>query len=138
MTRYYVDTCIWRDYLESREDRLRPLGEFAYQFIKRSIDRHDTILYSWVIMEELSLKYPRKEIDICVAPIRDAKLLEEVEISGQNLAESKKLSIQRNVPRGDALHALAARENNAVIITRDRHFELLRDIAASSTPEEIT
>lgn len=31
--KYYLDACIWRDYFENREDRFRPLGEWAFRLV---------------------------------------------------------------------------------------------------------
>ena len=32
--KYYLDTCIWRDYFENRSDKFRPLGDWAFSLIK--------------------------------------------------------------------------------------------------------
>jgi len=136
--RYYVDTCIWRDFLEAREDNLKPLGEFAFQFLKYAMTGRHTVLYSDLVLEELKIQYTVPEIEkYCFESLNDLKLLEIVSISGLQVEEAKRVSRERNVPRGDALHALLARDNSAVVVTRDNHFELLRDIANSRKPEEI-
>jgi hypothetical protein len=38
MQRYYLDTCIWVDYLENRQDRFRPLGDWALRLIKQIVN----------------------------------------------------------------------------------------------------
>ena len=38
----------------------------------------------------------------------------------------------------DILHAVLARDNKAVLVTRDFHFETLQDIVEIKAPEEIT
>ena len=43
----------------------------------------------------------------------------------------------RNVPRGDAIHAIIARDYELILITRDKHFQNLKDIAECYKPEEI-
>lgn len=50
---------------------------------------------------------------------------------------AKKLAIQRDVPRGDSLHAILSRDNEAQLISRDEHFERLKDITVAEKPEEI-
>lgn len=136
--RYYLDTNIWRDFLEAREDNLKPLGEFAFQFLRYAMTGKHTILCSDMVLEELKLAYSLKEIEkYCFESLKDLKLLETVSISGRQVEEAKRISRERSVPRGDALHALLARDNNAVIVTRDKHFELLKDIVKSNKPEEI-
>jgi hypothetical protein len=60
--RYYVDTCIWLDLLEDRTDGLRPLGEFAFQFIKKAMRHGDTIIYSSLVLGELMKRHAAAEI----------------------------------------------------------------------------
>ncbi|MFH0862371.1 MAG: hypothetical protein V1875_05000 [Candidatus Altiarchaeota archaeon] len=61
--RYYVDACIWRDFLEAREDNLKPLGEFAFQFLKYAMTCKHTVLYSELVLEELKIEYKVQEIE---------------------------------------------------------------------------
>ena len=136
--RFYVDTNIWRDFLEARADNLKPLGEFAFQFLKYAMTCKHTVLYSELVLEELKIEYKVQEIEkYCFESLKDMKLLEKVLISDRQVEEARKISRERNVPRGDALHAVLARDNNAVVVTRDNHFELLKGIVKSSKPEEI-
>ena len=51
--RYYLDSCIWRDYFENRSDRFRPLGDWALALIKKIIAEGDFIVYSDVVEDEL-------------------------------------------------------------------------------------
>ncbi|MFH1055167.1 MAG: type II toxin-antitoxin system VapC family toxin [Candidatus Altiarchaeota archaeon] len=136
--RYYVDTNVWRDFLESREDNLRPLGEYAFQFLKHAMLSKERILYSDFVVEELMVEHSAKDIEkLCFEPIKDAGLLERVELTRIQIDEAVRIARQRNVPRGDALHAVLARDNQAVCVTRDKHFELLKDIVESKMPEEL-
>jgi len=41
------------------------------------------------------------------------------------------------VPFFDALHAVLARDNKAIMVTRDKHFDELLDITKYKKPEEI-
>jgi hypothetical protein len=50
--KYYIDTCIWRDYFENRNDKYRPLGEWAFRFIKKIINEDSLILFSDLVLEE--------------------------------------------------------------------------------------
>lgn len=87
--RYYLDTSIWRDYFENRTDRFRPLGEWAFLFIKKAVQNSDLILYSG-----------------CLA-------------------------------FGDTLHTILARDNKAIMVTRDKHFYKLKDVVCIKKPEEL-
>ena len=47
-----------------------------------------------------------------------------------------KVSIKRKAPKGDVLHALIARDNEAILITQDKHFRKLKDIVLVKKPED--
>ncbi|HLD59099.1 MAG TPA: PIN domain-containing protein [archaeon] len=132
--RFYLDTSIWRDYFEDRKDGIRPLGEFAFQFLKNCRGQNCKILYSAATIFELKEFADRfyKEI---VPDFKDLLIL--VPIFEQQKNEAATISMQRNLPFNDVLHAILARDNNAIIITRDRHFEELFDVTESRVPEQV-
>ncbi len=53
------------------------------------------------------------------------------------LKEASVLCKKRNVAFGDALHSILAKDNNAIMITRDKHFLNLLDIVIIKKPEEL-
>lgn len=84
------------------------------------------------------LKYTLGEIEeYCFEFLRDMKLIEEVKISSKQVDEARRIAVEKKVPGSDVLHAVLTRDNNAVLITRDQHFELLWDIVKSLKPEEV-
>lgn len=44
--RFYIDTSIWCDYFEDRNDGIRPLGLFAHNFLNRGRKKNYVILVS--------------------------------------------------------------------------------------------
>ena len=60
--KYYLDTCIWKDYFENRSDKFKPLGEWAFQFLKKALSEEGIIIYSKVVENELLKDYNEKEI----------------------------------------------------------------------------
>ncbi len=135
--KYYFDTSIWRDYYENRSDSMRPLGEFALQLIKRIIEAGDFILYSDAVIEELQIRYSDEDI-IKIFEIANYKgILLKVDSSVFQKREAAKLCNYKGMPFGDALHAVLARDNGAVIVARDRHFLELIDIVEVRKPEDL-
>ncbi|HII14779.1 MAG TPA: type II toxin-antitoxin system VapC family toxin [Nanoarchaeota archaeon] len=137
LARYYLDTCIWKDYYENRSDRLRPIGEWALAFINKAVEEGSRLLYSDAVIRELNRYYTMDKTDAILSIVRNEDCLEKVSISRGQAQEARELSRKHNVPFGDALHAVLARDNNAIIVTRDRHFDELRDIAEARKPEEL-
>ena len=63
--------------------------------------------------------------------------MEKVDVSDKQREEAKKIAEEREVPKGDVIHAILARDNNAILISRDKHFQLLKDICEVMKPEDI-
>lgn len=135
--RFYLDASIWRNYYENRSDRFRPLGEWALNLLNNALENEDFILYSDMVIKELQIKYGSEEINKILGVVSKRGLLIKAGISESQSKEAAALCRQRKVAFGDALHAILARDNNAIMITRDRHFLELADIAEVKRPEEL-
>ena len=135
--RYYLDTSIWRDYYENRSDSSKQLGRLALQFLLKIIKEDNLILYSDLVVQELMIKYSKEEISNILSIIYNLNLLVKISISKEQAKEAADLCRKRNVPFADVLHAILARDNRAVMVTRDRHFQRLIDIADIKKPEDL-
>ena len=60
-----------------------------------------------------------------------------VESTEKQIGLAKDLSFKRNVPKRDALHALIARDNKAILVTFDKHFQMLLDITKPKRPQDL-
>ena len=126
--KYYLDTCIWMDYYEDRD-------ESAYILLCKLLASNSRIIVSKYILEELQSHYTIEMIRGLT--IHFEKIMVNVEISDQQFFEAEKIAKQRHIPVGDALHAILARDNKAIIVTRDKHFQSLKDICKSVKPKDI-
>ena len=134
--RYYFDTSIWLDLFEARNEPKLHKGEFAKKLFERIIKENSKIICSEVIKNEmLELGYSRYEIETLFFPLRE--IIIYIYSTKKQFGKAKDLSKKRNIPLFDALHALIARDNKAVMVTRDRHFDKLLDITAYKKPEEL-
>ena len=130
--RFYLDTSIWLDFLEKRGKH----GESALKLIEKIILDGDIILYSFNVIHELkNLGYSAEEISELMS-IAKPDNIKNVNINKLQLDEAKKLALERNIPRRDAFHAVIVRDNEAILITRDYHFQKLKDIAIPKLPED--
>ncbi|MFH1256970.1 MAG: PIN domain-containing protein [Candidatus Diapherotrites archaeon] len=134
--KFYLDTAIWRDYFEGRSDGLRPLGEFAFRFLKNCEMFGCRALYSELVVFELRKEYSAERIKDAFSFF--SAFLECVSIYPKQYREAKLIAAKRReTHESDALHAILARDNNAVLVTRDRHFECLNDLIGVLAPEEV-
>ena len=134
-SKYYIDTAIWRDLHENRKDKSKNLGELAFEAIKKIRMNKEKIVYSDFVFEELSHAYDEQTINKL---FKDAsELLEKVKINEGQFKEAADLSKKLNIPFGDAVHGVLARDNNAIMVTRDRHFRKLKDKITIKKPEDL-
>jgi predicted nucleic acid-binding protein len=112
--KYYFDTCIWIDYFNERD-------AYVVDVVFKILSNY-TILVSELVFAELN-----KHVDnLSLLGFKNI-ILVEIFDTQRKLATA--ICEARNIPFGDALHAIIARDNNAILITRDKHFLKLRDIA---------
>jgi len=138
MKRFYVDTNIWLDFALDRKDSIRPLGEFAFQFFKKCIRNRWIVIYSNLVLRELSKQMEPEEInERCFSIVSEENLLRKVSFSEEQGEEAKAICKRLKVPFADAVHAVIARDENATLISRGTHFGPLSEIISVALPEEI-
>ena len=136
MTRYYIDAFIWRDYFEDRRDKFRPLGEWALRMLRAIIEDNDIILYSEIVEDELRKAYSQKEITDIFSLV-PPEIFIKVEISENQRKEAFYLSRKLKMFFKDVLHAVLARDNNALLVSRDKHFYELQEYVEIKRPEDL-
>lgn len=136
LVKYYIDTSVWRDYFEDRSDGLKPLGEFAFQFLKKCTEKKDILLVSDIVKKELYNHLPKETVKEIFVSFED--IIVEIKPSKAQASEARSFLIQTNkkFPFADILHSILARDNDAILITRDAHFEKI-GIAKWKFPENI-
>jgi predicted nucleic acid-binding protein len=136
--KYYFDTCIWRDHYENRYSLGgKPLGEYASKLFMRIIRNKDVLFFSEFIVRELKSDFDEKEINGMLNVLFRAGILKRVEVSEDNYKEARKIGTEKNLPPGDVLHAILARDNNAVLVSQDEHHQRLKNIVKVKKPEQI-
>lgn len=137
--RFYLDTAIWRDYFEDRKDGIRPLGEFAFQFLKKCTEIGAEILVSDTVVFELEARLSKERVKEIFSSF--GGIIKKIAANSGQLSEARKEWQKRNkaLPFKDVLHAIIARDNDAVLVARDNHFfDMLTSIVEVEKPEDIT
>ena len=134
--KYYFDTSIWLDFFENRNELHLPKGDWAHRLMDKIINSDDRILYSDMVLIELRvLGYQQHELEMLFQALKPVLIF--VQATDKQLKRAKDLSLKRNVPKGDAVHALIARDQQAIFVTLDRHFDTLRDIINAQRPQDL-
>ena len=129
---FYFDTSIWLDIHEKRGIN----GELALNLILKLINDDCKIAYSDLTIKEFkNIGYSNEEIN-AILSIAKPDNIKRVHIYREQKEEAKKIIKQRDVPEGDALHAILARDNNLQFISRDHDFEQLKDVTRTRKPED--
>ena len=134
--KFYIDSCIWVDLYENRKGyRGEPLGEYAKKMLSLIKAREDRIVVSDLLLRELRKKYTTEHIINIIKPFEN--YIEKASLANKQKEYARHISAVRKLPLGDVIHAIIARENKAIVITRDKHFRRLKDINVSYKPEQI-
>ena len=136
LKRLYFDTSIWLDFFEKRDEPKLPKGKFAKELIKKISNEKCKIVVSEVVKNEMvELGYSRYEIESLFEPLKHILIF--VYSTKKQFGKAKDLSKKRKIPLFDALHAILARDNKAIMVTRDKHFNKLTDITEPKKPEDL-
>jgi predicted nucleic acid-binding protein len=129
----YFDTSIWVDINDKRGYN----GEHANNLMKELIVSDKTAVYSDVTVVELKkIGFSDREIN-AVLSIAKPDHIRRVHPTKVQIEEAGRLAKQRDVPLRDALHAILARDHEAQLVSRDKHFDWLKDITRAKKPEEL-
>ncbi len=133
---YYLDTSIWMDIYEDRKGyNQEPLGDFAWKLLSLIKAKKEKLVISDLLIIELEMNYSIEKINGMIKLFED--VIEKVIVRPKQRDEAKKIAKERNIPPGDALHAIIARDNKLILVTRDNHFKKLEDISRYYKPEDL-
>ncbi|MEW6408323.1 MAG: type II toxin-antitoxin system VapC family toxin [Patescibacteria group bacterium] len=134
--KFYFDTSIWLDFFENRDEPNLPKGRWAQELINKIIKSDGKVLYSDNNIFELNaLGYSIYEIKLMFMKLK--QILIFVESTEKEVGKARDLALRRNIPKRDALHALIARDNKAILVTLDQHFQKLFDIIKPNRPQDL-
>ncbi|MBI2110086.1 PIN domain-containing protein [Candidatus Woesearchaeota archaeon] len=133
---YYLDTSIWLDIFENRDEHNFPKSKYAIELLNKIIDNNDKILVSRAIIKEL-INYGYNYFEAVGLFKKFKPILIYVNFNEKQFGKAKDIANKRAIPRFDSLHAIIARDNGAILISRDNHFKKLADITKTKKPEDI-
>jgi len=140
MKKVYVDTNIFLDYFLNRSDRLRPLGEFAFNVFKKAFLKELKIVISdWTLSELESSEASEEDITVLLDGLKNSGSLEVVKLMEEDRRKARKILKESGLHTADALHvALAVRSGADVLVTRNiKDFAKAENLIESVLPEEI-
>ena len=112
-----------------------PLGDFGLELLADIKSKENIIIITDLLITELAMNYSIAQINGMFKPFE--KTTEKIIATDEQRAEAKKIALERNIPKGDALHAIMARDHDLILVSRDKHFKQLLDICKYRKPEEL-
>src|SRR3989344_2867020 len=98
---FYLDTSIWLDFFENRNELNIPKGTWAQDLIDKIIREDYSIIYSDINLIELRcVGYSEDELNTLFKPLKPIVLF--IESTNKQIGKAKDLALKRNVPKGDA------------------------------------
>lgn len=123
---YYIDSCVYLDFLERR-------NQLAEKLFFRLIKTKEKVFISTFLVFELK-KYCSEQDLMDLFRMLNTSL---IEVNLEDYDKAEKIAKQRNLPKGDVIHALLARRSNSILITNDKHFQCLKDYCLVKSPKDI-
>ncbi len=139
MLKLYLDSNIYIDYFDGRVDNLRPLGEFAFNILKRALEGEFQIIISSLVLDELNYNTYKENIASLIKDLKDKNQLITIEVTEEDTNKAKKIKNDKKTQYNDTLHAvLASRIKADFLITRNlKDFEELHNLVKVVFPENL-
>ena len=139
MSKIYLDTNIYIDYFDGRADNLRPLGEFAFNLLKRALDCEFHIIISSLVLDELEYNTYKENILGLIKDLKDKNKLLIIEVNEEDTKNANRVRRERKTSYNDTLHAVLANRIKAdFLVTRNlKDFEELQDLVKVVLPENL-
>ncbi len=131
----YCDSNIFIDYFDERQDKIRPLKDFAFEFFSRGWNCEFKLVISDWLIEELERHLEKNQMDEIFNAFKNKEKLIFVKEEKQDKENAKKISKHWD----DALHAILANRAKAdYLATRNiRHYEGCDKLVNVQLPETI-
>ena len=117
-----------------------PLGEFAFQFIKRAVECKYLVFITKDVLFEVKNILGVDEGTAwrrVFSPLANKSKIELVSYEKDVEQRAIVLAKKENIPKTDALLIEVAKENNLILVSRNFHFEGSKGIIQIFKPEEL-
>jgi len=125
----YIDADVWLNF---------PASHYAEELLEKALREKWIIVISGVVKEEiLKKKIALADLEEKLDRLMQVNLLEEIEAEKEDVELSRKIIRERGLHFPDSLHAALAIRARAIIVTRTKHFELVKNLVEVRKPEDL-
>ncbi|MFH1256328.1 MAG: PIN domain-containing protein [Candidatus Diapherotrites archaeon] len=135
----YLDSNIWIYFWENRGDGLRPLGEFAFQVLKRAYECEFAVVVSSTVLDELLFNYSEETVNEMLKDLKRTNKYIYIRAREEHNREAREYSLKTGIGFNDCLHAVLAKARGCeCLVTQNiRHFEKLVVLIEPKSPSDL-
>ena len=135
----YIDSNCYIDHFEGRVDNLRPLGDFAYNLIKKAIECEYKIIISSLVIDELEFNGFGEKIKELINDLKEVEKLVYAEETEEDDKKARSIKKDKQTSLNDTKHAvIASRKKAKYLVTRNiKDFEKLQNLVKLKFPENL-
>ena len=134
---FLLDTQIWIDHYLKRGPN-GEWGKVALELILKIIAEDSIVIFSNFNEKEMkNAGLSQNEINSLTSIIKPNHI-KRVFVTEEQFREAHKLSRQRDIPQGDCIHAILARDHMAQLVSRDeKDYRKIKYIAHYKEPKDL-
>lgn len=127
------------DHFDGRVDKLRPLGEFAFEVLRRALECEFIIIISSLVLDELVFNTYEENITQLIKDLKEKGKLINTDCSEDDKKKAHDISVKRKTNYNDTIHSVIAKRMNAeYLVTRNvKDFFYLQDMVKIVYPENL-
>ena len=135
----YIDANIYIDHFDGRIDKLRPLGEFAFNLLRRTLDCEFKIIFSSLVLDELVYNSYEEKIKELINDFKEKDKIINVDCSEEDKKKAGDICKEKKTDFNDTVHAVIAKRMKAdYLVTRNvQDFIELQDLVEIVYPENL-
>lgn len=134
----YIDADVWLNFWQDEMLGLIPASHYTEELLDKALRMKWIIVISRVVKEEiLKKKIALADLEEKLDRLRQVNLLEEIEAEKEDVELSRKIIRERGMHFPDSLHAALAIRAKAIIVTRTKHFELVKNLVEVRKQEDL-
>ncbi|MFQ5975162.1 MAG: type II toxin-antitoxin system VapC family toxin [Candidatus Hydrothermarchaeales archaeon] len=134
----YLDADVWLNFWLDEMLGFTPASHYLEELLETAFRKKWTILISGATKMEIRKKgVAIEDVEEKLAEFKKAGLLEEIEAGKEDIEQAERIYGERKLHRSDALHAALCIRAETVLVTRTKHFDLVKDLVDIKKPEDL-
>lgn len=134
----YLDADVWLNFWQGEMIGLKPAFYYTKELLEKAVEEKWTVVFSEVVKSEiLKRKIALQDLEEKLSELRQEGLLEYVEAEKEDYEKAEQIYRETGLHFPDSLHAALSIKYKAIMVTRTRHFDAVKNILEVRKPEDL-